>query len=82
MPPPALELGGACPGRVHALTAINTNTPHTTVSFRTPLLAVKRPEESMSLSLDRLYDSMLPRLALTPPRGAHPSPTRSECRSA
>ena len=63
MPPPALELGRACPaqgsgpgprGRVHALTAINTNTPHTTVSFETHRNTVKRSQESMALSMDRL----------------------------
>ena len=41
-------------GRVQALTAINTNTPHTTVSFEPHRDAVKRSQESMSLSLDRL----------------------------
>ena len=35
MPPPALELGGAFPGRVYARKAINTDTPHTTVTFET-----------------------------------------------
>ena len=34
--------------------AINTNTPHTTVSFEPHRDTVKRSQESMSLSLDRL----------------------------
>ena len=41
-------------GRVHALTAINTNTPHTTVSIEPHRNTVKGSQESMSLSLDRL----------------------------
>ena len=54
MPPPALELGGAFPGRVYARKAINTDTPHTTVSIEPHRDTVKGSQESMSLSLDRL----------------------------